>query len=135
MAISKNDEHIEIRIKGPPKDSLCTYLQDYIDPSTADGPDNDVCESYIVAGEQDAQYMIEVILKPGFKLYGASHILLQVWFGGIPACKRWGFELSKSDRSSLKDEVIRHISSLRVSENEVEVTKKNLAFNRVETGS
>jgi len=132
MAISKSDEHIEVRIKRPPADSLSTYFEEYADPKRSEGPDDKVCESYIVAGEHDAQYLIEVILRPGFKPYGANDVLVHVWLEGMPR-KRFHISAPKSGKGGLTDEKTVHIDRWTVEEKGVEMGKK-LAFNRLKTG-
>lgn len=131
MAISECDEHIEVRIKRPPADSLSTYFDEYVDSKTLGGPNDKGCESYIVAGEHDAQYLIEVILKPGFIRYGANCVHVQVWLGAMPG-QSYHIALPPIGKGGLQVEKLLHIQRWRVTEDGVKMLKK-LAFSRLET--
>ena len=72
-------------IKRPPADSLSTYFEDYVDLGSSRTSDDKVCESYIVVEDHDAQYLIKVILKPGFIPYGANTVWVEVWLGTMPS--------------------------------------------------
>lgn len=132
MAISECDEHVEVRIKRPPADSLCTYFEEFVDPKLSGAPAGKVCESYIIAGEHDAQYLIEVILKPGFKRYGANTVRVDVWLGTLPS-RNYHMTLPPMGKGGLQEEKTLQIQRWTSIENGAEV-RKNIAFSRLETG-
>lgn len=132
MAISGCDEHIEVRIKRPPADSLSTYFDEYVAPKALGGPNDTGCESYIVAGEHDAQFLIEVILKPGFIPYGANSVRVRVWLGAMQG-HSYQIALPSIGKGGLQEEKLLHIQEWKVTEDGVKMAKK-LAFSRLKTG-
>lgn len=103
MAISKLDEHIEVRIKRPPRNSLRTYFEEYVDPITAEDTASNVCESYIVTEGQEQPFLIEIILKPGFKPYGADSVRVVIRLDNFRS-ETWFFLLPRDAKTTLSAE-------------------------------